>query len=309
MRILRPALLLLVLAMAALACGPVGVAPAVAQDQAVVDYADWETNAQGAEDALAADRVSSQALEALRARIVAWRSTFATAQNANSAQIETVKAQIASLGPAPTEENPDAPEIAERRKALNEQLTRLQAPGLAAVEAYSRADGLIRQIDARIRARQASELLRLSPTPINPANWPAGLAVLTGGARTLWNEAEEAWSRSGIVTAVTDRAVFNATLDEPRAVDGWFAGGVLTWETGANAGRSIEVKGWIQGSGRIELFLPLGYAISSGDAFRVHPGCDKRLDTCIDRFTNVLNFRGEPYVPGQDAMMSYPDAR
>lgn len=122
-------------------------------------------------------------------------------------------------------------------------------------------------------------------------------------------EAGEAWSRSGIVTAVTDRAVFNATLNEPRAVDGWFAGGVLTWETGANAGRSIEVKGWNQGSGRIELFLAVGYAIEPGDAFRVHPGCDKRLDTCIDRFANVLNFRGEPYVPGQDAMMSYPDAR
>ena len=122
-------------------------------------------------------------------------------------------------------------------------------------------------------------------------------------------EAQEAWSRSGIVTTVTERAVFEATLDEPRAIDGWFAGGVLTWETGANAGRSIEVKAWTQESGRIELFLPTGYAIEPSDAFRIHPGCDKRLDTCIDRFANVLNFRGEPYVPGQDAMMNYPDAR
>ena len=122
-------------------------------------------------------------------------------------------------------------------------------------------------------------------------------------------EAEEAWTRSGIVTAFTDRAVFTATLDESRAIDDWFAGGVLTWETGANAGRAIEVKGWTRSNGRIELFLPMGYAITPGDAFRVHPGCDKRLDTCIDRFANVLNFRGEPYVPGQDAMMRYPDAR
>ena len=38
-------------------------------------------------------------------------------------------------------------------------------------------------------------------------------------------------------------------------------------------------------------------------------GCDKRLATCIDRFANVLNFRGEPYVPGQDALTHYPDAR
>ena len=122
-------------------------------------------------------------------------------------------------------------------------------------------------------------------------------------------KALEAWSRSGTVVNVTDRASFTAAIDEPRAVDGWFAGGVLTWETGANAGRSIEVKAWTQASGAIELFLPMGYAIESGDRFRVHPGCDKRLDTCIERFVNVFNFRGEPYLPGTDRLMSYPDAR
>jgi hypothetical protein len=122
-------------------------------------------------------------------------------------------------------------------------------------------------------------------------------------------EALEAWSRTGSVVGVVDRTSFTAAIDEPRAVDSWFAGGVLTWETGANTGRSIEVKAWTQATSLIELFLPMGYAIEIGDAFRIHPGCDKRLATCIDRFANVLNFRGEPYVPGQDALMSYPDAR
>jgi hypothetical protein len=119
-------------------------------------------------------------------------------------------------------------------------------------------------------------------------------------------EALPAWSRAGMVGSVADRAVFTASVDEPLAIDGWFAGGVLTWEAGSNAGRSIEVKAWAQSTGQIELFLPMGYAIGIGDVFRIHPGCDKRLDTCIDRFANVLNFRGEPYVPGQDALMSYP---
>ena len=122
-------------------------------------------------------------------------------------------------------------------------------------------------------------------------------------------EALEAWSRSGTVVDVVDRTTFTATIDEPRADDGWFAGGVLTWETGANAGRAIEVKSWEQVAGLIELLLPPGYPIASGDAFRLHPGCDKRLETCIDRFANVLNFRGEPYVPGQDLLMTYPDGR
>lgn len=122
-------------------------------------------------------------------------------------------------------------------------------------------------------------------------------------------EATEAWSRSGTVVDVSDRASFTALIEEPRAVDGWFAGGMLSWESGTNVGRSIEVKAWTQAAGRIELFLPMGYAIEPGDLFRLHPGCDKRLDTCIDCFANVLNFRGEPYVPGQDLLMSYPDAR
>ncbi|OYX44219.1 MAG: hypothetical protein B7Z02_05505 [Rhodobacterales bacterium 32-67-9] len=194
MRTLRGLLLLLLLA--ALPALPVMLTPAVvvAQDIPEPDYKAWEEAAQRAEEALAADRVSTTALEKVRSSIVEWRATFAQAQNANSAQIETVKSQIAALGPAPTEEKPDAPEIADRRKALNDQLAKLQAPGIAAVEARSRADGLVRQIDARVRARQASELLRLSPTPVNPGNWPAGWAVLEQGMKTLWAEAGEAWN-------------------------------------------------------------------------------------------------------------------
>lgn len=122
-------------------------------------------------------------------------------------------------------------------------------------------------------------------------------------------EAEEAWTRNGTVTAVIDRTSFEVAIDEPRAADGWFAGGVLTWETGANAGRSCEVRDWLQANARLTLFLPQPFAIEVGDGFRVHPGCDKRLATCSGRFNNVLNFRGEPYLPGQDAMLSYPDAK
>jgi hypothetical protein len=132
----------------------------------------------------------------------------------------------------------------------------------------------------------------------------------TPGAQTIDGtavfEAIEAWSRSGVVVDVTDRTIFTANIDELRAVDGWFAGGVLTWESGANAGRAMEVRAWTQATGELELLLPLAYAIQPRDIFRLQPGCDKRLDTCIDRFGNVLNFRGEPYVPGQDLLMSYP---
>ena len=37
-------------------------------------------------------------------------------------------------------------------------------------------------------------------------------------------------------------------------------------------------------------------------------GCDKRLETCLSRFGNVVNFRGEPFLPGIDLLTRYPGA-
>ncbi|MCB2136463.1 MAG: mechanosensitive ion channel family protein [Rhodobacteraceae bacterium] len=164
-----------------------------AQTAEQIDYKKWEKDASRAEEVLALDRSLTSTLEQVRETVADWRTQFAQAQNANAAQIATVKDQIAALGPAPTEDAPDAPEIADRRKALTDRLAQLQAPGLAAVEAHSRAEGLIRQIDTKIRARQADALLKLSPTPINPVNWPAALAVMTEGMKTLWAEMVTAW--------------------------------------------------------------------------------------------------------------------
>ncbi|WP_442970555.1 phage BR0599 family protein [Roseovarius sp. D22-M7] len=33
------------------------------------------------------------------------------------------------------------------------------------------------------------------------------------------------------------------------------------------------------------------------------------VSTCIDRFDNVLNFRGDPFVPGTDKLTETPNAR
>ena len=37
--------------------------------------------------------------------------------------------------------------------------------------------------------------------------------------------------------------------------------------------------------------------MKAGDAFTVYPGCDKTRNTCLNKFNNLLRFRGFPYTP------------
>lgn len=197
---MRPLLRAVVLAFSLLAgtgvafLAPAPLALAQSQDAPQFDAAAWERDAAQAETVLSEGRASNRALEQLRERIAGWRKKFTEAQSVNSARIETLRDQIAALGPPPDEGKSEAPAIADRRSALTEQLNQLQAPGIAAAEALGRAEGIIREIDRVIRERQADALLKLSPSPLNPINWPAGAAVLTQGMKTLAAEVSGAWA-------------------------------------------------------------------------------------------------------------------
>ena len=153
-----------------------------------LDYEAWSRMAVRAEKAIEDAGSTSVAMEHLRAQLADWRAALLGAQSANSARIATLRTQIAALGPAPVDGAVEAEEIAKRRGELNDQLVRLQAPGIAADEGYQRADGLIREIDRVLRDRQADQLLQLWPMPINPANWPAGLRALSNTAGTILEE-------------------------------------------------------------------------------------------------------------------------
>ena len=175
---------------------------------ASLDYAAWERLAERAEKATSNRNIGSEALEAIRRQMVDWRSALLGEQNANAARIATLRTQIAALGPAPADGVPEVEEIANRRAALTEQLVTLQAPGLAAEEAYRRADGLIAEIDRVLRERQADQLLKLWPAPINPANWPEALIGLTDTGVRLWEETVENWADDKARSAFGDNVPF-----------------------------------------------------------------------------------------------------
>jgi len=88
---------------------------------------------------------------------------------------------------------------------------------------------------------------------------------------------------------------------------GWFARGVLTWGTGARAGRIERIADHRVDQATVAIVLqsPSGPAIEAGDTFSVVAGCDKRFGTCREKFDNALNFRGFPHLPGNDAAYGY----
>ncbi len=164
----------------------------VQSSSAAPDFTAWQTLAARAEEAIESGRASNAALEELRAEVVGWRDAFLAAQSINSTRIGTIRGQIDSLGPVP-EQGTESEEIAGRRAELGDQLQRLQAPVRAAEEAFSRANGIISEIDSIIRERQAEELLTLGPSPLNPVLWGRGLQELGLVSRDLATEVADRW--------------------------------------------------------------------------------------------------------------------
>lgn len=104
---------------------------------------------------------------------------------------------------------------------------------------------------------------------------------------------------TGTVTAVEAAHAFtDSSKTQP---NDYFSGGKITFTSGANAGQSMEVRQF--SAGRFGLFLPMPSAITVGNTFTVVAGCDKLFDTCVSRFNNAVNFRGEPHVPGTDKLL------
>ena len=150
--------------------------------------AEWQKTASRAEQVIDANRASSAALEQLRSELVRYRQTFLTARTENADRIQTLEGQLQALGPPPEEGASEAQDIAQLRATLQEQLSALRVPRVVAEEAYSRAAGLVSEIDKIVRERRTKRLLERGPSPLNPQYWPGAVADLSEAGSAIWHE-------------------------------------------------------------------------------------------------------------------------
>jgi uncharacterized phage protein (TIGR02218 family) len=106
-----------------------------------------------------------------------------------------------------------------------------------------------------------------------------------------------------VVAEAAARAVRVEGLDGRSA--GWASLGTLTWRDGRLAGLSAVVEAHrVEGGAH---WLDLARPGAPGDRLQVTAGCDGALETCRAKFSNLMNFRGFPHIPGEDwALAPYP---
>lgn len=85
-----------------------------------------------------------------------------------------------------------------------------------------------------------------------------------------------------------------------------FVGGKLRFLSGPQTGMPFGIIS--ANSNWLTLDRPLDDATAIGTPAELIEGCDHTLSTCANRFENAVNFRGEPFLPGNDLLARYGQA-
>lgn len=89
---------------------------------------------------------------------------------------------------------------------------------------------------------------------------------------------------------------FDAAGSEPQ----YYAGGYMTWVHNVNG--NVEqrmIVDFNSVTGALQISVP-PVGLAEGQTIEIFPGCDHLTGTCLTRFNNIANFRGEPYIPSKN---------
>lgn len=126
------------------------------------------------------------------------------------------------------------------------------------------------------------------------------------GSTTRQNLSNPLYTGTGAVTSITGRRLSVSGLSAYSTR--WFDSGLLTFTSGANNGAQYEVKTFVSNSlgDTVELWFVPANPVLVSDTFTIVVTTAGDLDTYIEKFGNATDFRGFPYMPGNDALTRYP---
>ncbi len=113
------------------------------------------------------------------------------------------------------------------------------------------------------------------------------------------NVAKNAYSENNvIVLAGSTKKELRCRLVKPV---GYYQNGVVVFNSGENINIKKSVK--YHENGLIILSTPLHFMPRENDTFTIYAGCDKTMATCKNKFNNLSNFPGTPFIPKADSSL------
>jgi uncharacterized phage protein (TIGR02218 family) len=153
--------------------------------------------------------------------------------------------------------------------------------------------------------------LRGISEPLNQAmglSYSRGCSAVLGDSRCKFDLLQPGYSVETPVLNVDSNQTTLTFAGLDSYDDSWFSGGKLEVLSGAGVGLVGVIKSdrRLGPNREIVLWQSIRADLRPTDRVRLQAGCDKRLSTCREKFTNVLNFRGFPHIPGEDWLTAYP---
>ena len=167
------------------------------------------------------------------------------------------------------------------------------APGQSLVGVLHGFEGRVGDIDAdwveaRVEIKSDQELFD-TQIPIHVYQSGCRFSIYSTGCGV----SRAAFQSATTVGVGSSATVLKTGLTQPA---GYFSGGKIYVTSGQNAGAQRTIKAH-SADGTLTLAYPLPGDPVVGDAFQLWPGCDHTKATCAGKFSNVIRFAGQPYIP------------
>ena len=153
--------------------------------------------------------------------------------------------------------------------------------------------------DFRIFGGIEFECTTAGTTDVVAPTFDVTLGNTTTDGGVVWTAVRPKWMflDNVAVEPTNSNTLILSNMDMPTA--GWFNWGVIKFLSGPNVGFAVEVMSYDNATKTLKTVLPIPFKSQVGDLIQIQVGCDKRRRTCIEKFNNILEFRGFPDVPGQ----------
>lgn len=112
-----------------------------------------------------------------------------------------------------------------------------------------------------------------------------------------------------VLTVNDDRmeAEFDPATWSGSYADQYYRDGEIEWTSGDNEGHISPIVSYVHTDRVVKFLLPTPFPIQVGDQGTARPGCDGLFSTCKTKWSNALNFGGDPYAPSSQEIIEPPE--